>query len=83
MNKSLWICLLSMIAVTACMPVQVTYLRPSAPGATYERSECGGREEPKDRAVLLGPRDYVIRAESYYLEHVNDKNRWNQRDSEK
>jgi len=63
-----------MIAVTACAPVQVTYLRPSAPGAEYARSTCGGREGPNDRAVLRGPGGYVIRASSYTLEVVSSIN---------
>lgn len=80
---SLWICLLASITVTACAPVQVTYLKPSAPGAEYERSTCGGAVGPKDRAVLRGPGGYAIRVGSYYLEEVSAINRWDEHRAEK
>lgn len=76
---SLWICLLASITVTACAPVQVTYLRPSAPGAEYAHSTCGGAVGPKDRAVLRGPDGYVMRVSSYYLEGVSSINLWDEK----
>lgn len=75
---SLWICLLASITVTACAPVQVTYLKPSAPGAEYTRSICGETAGPKDRAVLRGPESYVIRVDTYSLEEVSSLNLWHE-----
>lgn len=69
--RSLWISLLASFAVTACAPVPVTYLSPSAPGAEYTRSECGEAAGPKDRAVLRGPEGYIIRVDSYSLEELS------------
>lgn len=83
MTSSKLLCLLAIITVTACAPVQVTYLRPSAPGAEYARSTCGGAAGPKDRAVLRGPGGFVIRVESYYLERVSSINLWKEKISAK
>lgn len=81
--KSLWISLLSLVAITACAPGQVAYLKPFAPGAEYVRSVCGGAAGPKDRAVLRGPAGYLIRVEAYDLEVVSAINRINEQRAEK
>lgn len=79
----LWVCLLSMMVFTACAPVQVTYLKPSAPSVEYTRSTCGGAAGPEDRALLVGPDGYTFRIESYYLEEASSINQWAEQRAEK
>lgn len=69
-SRSPWLLLLAILAVTACAPLQVEYLKPSAPGAEYARSACGGASGPRDRAVLAGPDGYTIRVDAHSLREL-------------
>ncbi len=55
------------LAISACFPLLITHLKPSAPGGQYTKIACAGRVGVKDRLVLAGPDGVMIGVESYSL----------------
>lgn len=52
------------LAATGCIPVTESYLRPSAPGAEYHQTICGGSTGPHDQAVVQGPKGVMLAVEA-------------------
>ena len=48
------------LAIAACAPMPITYLKPSAPNAKLTGSACAGYSVPRDRIWLFGPEGVVI-----------------------
>ncbi len=63
------------LAVSACVPVPRTYLKPSAPGGQATNTACYGTIGPKSRLVLAGPGGIMIGVESYSLEELSSVER--------
>ena len=59
------------LAVSACVPILTTHLKPSAPGGQTTNTACAGMVGPKDRLVLAGPDGVMIGVESYSLEELS------------
>jgi hypothetical protein len=55
-------------ALTGCIPIRTTFLKPLAPGAEHAGTICGGVTGEPSRMVLRGPGEVIVAVDAYRLE---------------